>query len=71
MKATGAVNEPVEAAIADMAGNKWIAATVITLIGLLVTMGIGSSFSTVPVVAILYVPLCQLAWLLPSPLPSS
>ena len=42
-----------------MGGNKWIAATVITLIGLLVTMGIGSSFSTVPVVAILYVPLCQ------------
>ena len=59
MKATGAVNELVEAAIAVMGGNKWIAATVITLIGLLVTMGIGSSFSTVPVVAILYVPLCQ------------
>ena len=59
MKATGAVNELVEAAIAVMGGNKWVAATVITLIGLLVTMGIGSSFSTVPVVAILYVPLCQ------------
>ena len=59
MKATGAVNELVEAAIAVMGGNKWIAAAVITLIGLLVTMGIGSSFSTVPVVAILYVPLCQ------------
>lgn len=59
MKATGAVNELVEAAIAVMGGNKWIAATVITLIGLLVTMGIGSSFSTVPVVAILYVPMCQ------------
>ena len=59
MKATGAVNELVEAAITVMGGNKWIAATVITLIGLLVTMGIGSSFSTVPVVAILYVPLCQ------------
>ena len=59
MKATGAVNELVEAAISVMGGNKWIAATVITLIGLLVTMGIGSSFSTVPVVAILYVPLCQ------------
>ena len=28
-------------------------------IGLLVTMGIGSSFSTVPVLAVLYVPLCQ------------
>lgn len=59
IKATGAVNELVEAAVTVMGGNKLIAATVITLIGLLVTMGIGSSFSTVPVVAVLYVPLCQ------------
>ena len=42
-----------------MGGNKIIAATMITLIGLLVTMGIGSSFSTIPILAILYVPLCQ------------
>ena len=47
MKATGAVNALVEAAITLMGGSKWIAAIVITLIGLLVTMGIGSSFSTV------------------------
>ena len=59
MKATGAVNELVEAAITLMGGSKWIAAVVITLIGLLVTMGIGSSFSTVPVLAVLYVPLCS------------
>ena len=59
MKATGAVDALVEAAITVMGGSKWIAATVITLIGLLVTMGIGSSFSTVPVLAVLYVPLCQ------------
>lgn len=59
MKATGAVNELVEAAVAVMGGSKLIAACVITLIGLLVTMGIGSSFSTVPVLAVLYVPMCQ------------
>ena len=59
MKATGAVNALVEAAVTIMGGSKWIAAMVITLIGLLVTMGIGSSFSTVPVLAVLYVPLCQ------------
>ena len=59
MKATGAVNALVEAAITLMGGSKWIAAIVITLIGLLVTMGIGSSFSTVPVLAVLYVPLCS------------
>ena len=59
MKATGAVNELVEAAVNVMGGSKLIAAFVITLIGLLVTMGIGSSFSTVPVLAVLYVPMCQ------------
>jgi predicted histidine transporter YuiF (NhaC family) len=59
MKATNAVDALVEAAVVIMGGSKWIAACVITLIGLLVTMGIGSSFSTVPVLAVLYVPLCQ------------
>lgn len=58
MKATGAVDQLVTAAVEIMGGNKIIAATVITLIGLLVTMGIGSSFSTVPVLAVLYVPMC-------------
>ena len=59
MKATNAVDALVNAAVSIMGGNKIIAATVITLIGLLVTMGIGSSFSTIPVVAVLYVPLCS------------
>ena len=55
MKATNAVDALVQAALALMAGNKIIAATVITLIGLLVTMGIGSSFSTVPVLVAYFV----------------
>lgn len=59
LKDTGAVNELVTGSIALMGGNKWIAATMITLIGLLVTMGIGTSFGTVPVLAVLYVPLCS------------
>ncbi len=59
MKATNSVDALVNAAATMMSGNKVIAATIITLIGLLVTMGIGSSFSTVPVVAIIYVPLCE------------
>ena len=59
MKATGGVNALVEAGIAAMGGNKIIAAIVITLIGLLVTMGIGTSFGTVPVLAVLFVPLCD------------
>ena len=59
IKATGGVNELVEAGVSVMGGSKLIAAIVITLIGLLVTMGIGTSFGTVPVLAVLFVPLCE------------
>ena len=59
LNSTGAVEELVDSAIRLMNGNTWVAATIITLIGLLVTMGIGTSFGTVPVLAVLYVPLCH------------
>ncbi len=59
MKATGGVVALVDAGIHAMGGSKIIAAVVITLIGLLVTMGIGTSFGTVPVLAVLFVPMCD------------
>lgn len=59
LKDTGAVDELVQSSIGLMGGNKLVAAIMITLIGLLVTMGIGTSFGTIPVLAVLYVPLCQ------------
>ena len=59
LKDTGAVDTLVQSSIALMGGSKIIAAILITLIGLLVTMGIGTSFGTIPVLAVLYVPLCQ------------
>lgn len=58
LKATGAVDQLVTSSVSLMGGSKLIGATVITLIGLLVTMGIGTSFGTVPVLAVFYVPLC-------------
>ena len=58
MKATGQI-EPLVTASAEMfAGNKGLAALIMLLVGLLVTMGIGSSFSTLPIIAAIYVPLC-------------
>lgn len=59
IKATGGVKTLVESGIGLMGGSKIIASIVITLIGLLVTMGIGTSFGTVPVLSVLFVPLCQ------------
>ena len=38
--------------------SKGLAAFLMLLIGLLITMGIGSSFSTVPIITSIYVPLC-------------
>ncbi|MCZ8486143.1 hypothetical protein O9993_13910 [Vibrio lentus] len=37
--------------------NKPLAALLMLIVGLLVTMGIGSSFSTIPILATIYVPL--------------
>jgi len=58
MNTTGAVNELVEASLGIMGGSKIIAAVVMMIIGLVITMGIGTSFGTIPVLAVLYVPLC-------------
>lgn len=57
LRETGAVVELVEASASILGGSKVISALVMLLIGLLVTMGIGSSFSTIPIIATLFVPL--------------
>ncbi len=57
MKATGDVAILVDGATGLIAGNKPLAAALILSVGLLITMGIGSSFSTVPIIATLFVPL--------------
>lgn len=59
MTATGGVESLVDSAVDLMGGNKVIAAIVMTGVGLLVTMGIGSSFSTIPILAVIFVPLCE------------
>ena len=58
MKATGEIAPLIDGATNLFAGNKAIAALVMLGIGLVVTMGIGSSFSTIPIIAAIYVPLC-------------
>ena len=58
MKATGAIEPLVQATAGLFAGNKGMAAFAMLFVGLLVTMGIGSSFSTLPIITSIYVPLC-------------
>lgn len=58
LKATGEI-APLVTASAELFGhNRALAVFAMLLVGLFVTMGIGSSFSTVPIIAAIYVPLC-------------
>jgi predicted histidine transporter YuiF (NhaC family) len=57
MKSTGGVETLVSYLSGSIGDNKALAALLMLIIGLLVTMGIGSSFSTIPIIATIYVPL--------------
>ncbi|WP_285162852.1 Na+/H+ antiporter family protein [Shewanella goraebulensis] len=57
VKSTGEVSTLVTS-LGDIIGdNKALAALLMLVVGLLITMGIGSSFSTIPIIATIYVPL--------------
>ncbi|BCV32282.1 Na+/H+ antiporter family protein [Shewanella algae] len=57
VKQTGEVLTLVSA-IGELIGdNKGLGALLMLVVGLLITMGIGSSFSTIPIIATIYVPL--------------
>jgi predicted histidine transporter YuiF (NhaC family) len=58
IRESGGVNAIVEASVGIVGGSKPIAAVMMLFIGLIITMGIGSSFGTIPIVAAIYVPLC-------------
>lgn len=58
IRETGAVDTLVESIHGMIGGSKAIGVSVMLLVGLLITMGIGTSFGTIPVVAAIYIPLC-------------
>ena len=58
IEATNQVPTLVEASVNWIGDSQALAAFLMLLIGLLITLGIGSSFSTIPILAIIYVPLC-------------
>ncbi|WP_086241890.1 Na+/H+ antiporter family protein [Campylobacter devanensis] len=57
IRETGGIGELVEFATA-ISGGKLGGTIIMLAIGLLVTMGIGTSFGTIPIIAAFYVPLC-------------
>ena len=59
LKATGDIQLLVEQSVSVIGHSRGLAALLMLLVGLLVTLGIGSSFSTVPILAAIYVPLAM------------
>ncbi|MEK0364701.1 Na+/H+ antiporter family protein [Pseudomonas sp. CBC3] len=57
MRETGEVKTLVDASAEWIGNSKAIGALMMLVVGLLVTIGIGSSFSTVPIIAAIFVPL--------------
>ena len=55
---TTGVKELIDVLSTSVIQSKGAAAFLMLLVGLLITMGIGSSFSTVPIITSIYVPLC-------------
>ncbi|GIN19369.1 MAG TPA: sodium:proton antiporter [Bacillus bacterium] len=65
LKETGSVTELVEKTTSIVGNSPMLLAFFMLLVGLVITMGIGSSFGTIPILAALYVPLCAAAGLSP------
>ncbi|ASP37973.1 sodium:proton antiporter [Bacterioplanes sanyensis] len=59
LKTTGHIDTLVNSAASWLDDDKALTAFLLLLVGLLLTMGIGSSFSTIPIIAAIYVPLCM------------
>jgi predicted histidine transporter YuiF (NhaC family) len=58
MKETGHVDLLVSQATQLLGGNQVLGALIMLIVGLIITMGIGSSFSTIPIITTIFVPLC-------------
>lgn len=58
LQKTGDIEQLVEQTTSMIGTSSFVVATALLLVGLFITMGIGTSFGTIPVIAALYVPIC-------------
>ena len=67
MKATGGIDTLVNTIAPYMMSSKLLATALMLFVGLFITMGIGTSFGTIPILAVLYVPIfIKLGFSIPS-----
>ena len=59
IRATGGVERIVQSVNTLIGGSQILGGILMLIVGLLVTMGIGTSFGTIPIIAAIYVPLAQ------------
>lgn len=59
LRETGAIETLVKTVAVSIGGNKILGAVLMLFVGLFVTIGIGTSFGTVPILAAIYCPLAQ------------
>lgn len=57
LNATGGVESLVNALVPFMLGSKLFATVLMLFVGLFITIGIGTSFGTIPILAVLFVPI--------------
>lgn len=58
LKQTGGIESLVSSTMAIMPSNKIAAALLMLITGLFITIGIGTSFGTIPILAVIFVPIC-------------
>lgn len=59
LKETGGIDSLVNWLMPYIEHSKFLSVAFMLIIGLLITMGIGSSFGTIPILAVLFIPICQ------------
>ncbi len=58
LKSTGGIETLVSSVMAILPDSKIIAGLLMLLVGLFITIGIGTSFGTIPILAVIFVPVC-------------
>lgn len=58
LKETGAIESLVNTVLPMLPANILLSAFIILIIGLFITIGIGTSFGTIPILAVLFIPIC-------------
>ena len=59
LKESGAIEVLVNSTLAIMPENIMLTSLVILILGLFITIGIGTSFGTIPILSVLFIPICM------------